>query len=228
MHILVKNSNAKKYFDMFYQTLKELPVKPSLPVYLGYYFGSPRKNNHIFYNTEQMTRIQNITRLLSNINKYSPLEIWDYSLANIEILKLHGIHTVKHVPLRCTDTYKNELLSYRTTIDFDVGFCGGLSPRRNEIIRRLRSAGISVNSLTEFGKKRDKQLARCRIILNIHAENNYYIFESARCEPWLSIGVPVVSEHSTIDDPRCINTSYESIVDTVKKELIAIKHRRHA
>lgn len=228
MHILVKDSNAKKHFDMFYQTLEELPVKPSLPVYLGYYFGSPRKNNHIFYNTEQLSWIKHITRLLSDINKYSPLEVWDYSLANIEILKLHGIHTVKHVPLRSTDTYKNELLSYRNTVDYDVGFCGALSPRRKEIIRRLRCAGISVNYSTQFGKKRDMQLARCRIILNVHAQLHLSIFESARCEPWLSIGVPVVSEHSIIDDPRCINTSYESIVDTVKKELIALKHKTHA
>ena len=213
---------------MFYQTLDQLPVKPSVPVYLGYYFGSPKKDNHIFYNTEQMSWIRHITRVVSDINKYSPLEVWDYSLANIEILKLHGIYNVKHVPLHCTDTYKNELLSYRNTIDYDVGFCGWPTSRRNEIIRRLRSAGISVNNITDWGEKRDRQLARCSIILNIHSELHLSIFESARCEPWLSIGVPVVSEHSSIDDPRCINTSYNSIVDTVKKELETLKRKTHA
>ena len=213
---------------MFYETLYQLPVKPLLPIYLGYYFGSPKRNSHILYNTEQLTRICKLLLIVSDINKYSPVEVWDYSLANIEILKLHGIHNVKHVPLSCTENYKNELLSYRNTIDYDVGFCGGLSSRRKEIFRRLRSAGISVNIVTDFGKKRDRQLARCRIILNIHFKNNYCIFESARCEQWLSIGVPVVSEHSILDDPRCINTSYESIVDTVKKELIALKHKTHA
>ena len=79
----------------------------------------------------------------------------------------------------------------------------------------LKSSNISINVIELFGKDRDIELAKCKIILNIHAEDDYKIFESCRCEPWLKLGITVISENSLDNDPRCINVNYNDIVKTV-------------
>ena len=66
-----------------------------------------------------------------------------------------------------------------------------------------------------FGEERDIELSKCKVLINIHHSDDYKIFESARCEPWLSIGVPVVSECSLDNDPRCMNMLYDDLIKTV-------------
>ena len=78
----------------------------------------------------------------------------------------------------------------------------------------LNEKGYSVNCITLFGEERDKELAACRIHLNIHCEEDYQLFESARCELWLQVGVPIISENSLDNDSRCINIPYENMVET--------------
>ena len=70
-----------------------------------------------------------------------------------------------------------------------------------------------------YGEERDKALASCKILLNIHCFDDFTIFESARCEPWLSIGKCVISENSLDNDPRCINVDYHMLVLTVLNTL---------
>jgi hypothetical protein len=74
--------------------------------------------------------------------------------------------------------------------------------------------GYSVNCITLFGEERDKELATCRIHLNIHHKEDCHLFESARCELWLQAGVPIISEHSLDNDSRCTNVSYDELVET--------------
>jgi hypothetical protein len=57
------------------------------------------------------------------------------------------------------------------------------------------------------------------MILNIHFNENYKIFEQYRCFAWLDIGKVVLSENSLDNDPRCINVSYDEIVPTLMKVL---------
>jgi hypothetical protein len=77
----------------------------------------------------------------------------------------------------------------------------------------LSDIGYKINYVYEiYGEERDKELAKCKILLNIHAFSDYNVFENARCEPWLAIGVPIISENSLDNDPRCINVDYDQIV----------------
>ena len=168
----------------------------------------------ILYNTEQLTRNFMASNILWTVDRLHPVEVWDYSKANIAILHDHGI-PARHVPLRTPKWYQDELREYRNQgIFYDVGFSGLLTQRRNRILQDLEDAGFIVRIITMFGQDRDMELAKCKVILNIHAGSDYMIFESARCEPWLSIGVPVISETSLDDDPRCILTDYDSFVQT--------------
>jgi hypothetical protein len=196
----------------------ELAPQTKYPILLGI----PKENTLseykvipcIYYNTEQLTRQYMCSTIVWIIQELKPVEIWDYSRENVDILRRCGVHA-RYVPLKTPTWYKNELIGYRKKgIFYDVGFSGILTNRRLEILQELENLGFLVNKIECFGKERDMELAKCAFILNIHAGSDYKIFESARCEPWLSIGVPVISETGFDDDIRCILTDYESFVTT--------------
>jgi hypothetical protein len=202
-------------FDTFIYFLKsDLAPSVSVPIYVNDF---PDINiPFIYFQTEQLTRQEFMKRLVDNICKKAPLEVWDYSKINVDIFKGQGIKA-KHIQVQTPDPYKSKLLSWRTD-EYDVGFCGWMkSPRRRTIIEGLKQAGLRVNIIEQHGEIRDKELAKCRVLINIHFENDFNVFEVARCEPWLSIGVPVISEHSLDDDDRCINVKYDDLVSTVVK-----------
>ena len=203
---------ATKYLDTFVDTLSTLRGS-SVPVCIGYYHYSELPE-YTLYNTEQLTRNKALGDLLKVVKTKPPVEVWDYSLANISILHTHGIFNTRHVPLTTSPQMLAKLRSFRTSIEYDFGFNGAMTERREKIINELLDAGLRVNNVRLWGDERDKELAKCKYILNIHADESYKIFESARCAPWLDLGVPVISEHSLINDERAINTSYDSFVQT--------------
>ena len=47
-----------------------------------------------------------------------------------------------------------------------------------------------------WGEARDKEIASCKLLLNIHHNNDYNIFDSIRCDRWIFAGMPVISETS--------------------------------
>ena len=201
----------KKYFDSFVYFLESIP-QVKYPIYVS---DAPNKiEQYIYVNTEQMTREKELQRIIDIYKANKPCEFWDYSIANCKILESHGI-LAKHVPLSSPQWYLDKLKSWRNDIQYDVGFCGGVTLRRKTVLDGLKARGIRVNIVHAFGETRDKELAKCRVLVNIHCSVDNTIFEQARCEPWLSIGVPVISEHSLDDDPRCINVGYSELVEKV-------------
>ena len=173
----------------------------------------------IVYNTEQVSIPRILKKILKLADPSDPsdpkLEFWDYSLANIKILEKHGIKA-KYVPLKTSGPYLEKLQVFaQYTKIYDIGFNGSMSPRRKKILDQL-STTFTVLTSTNWGDKRDEELGQCRVIINIHFSTDYMIFESARCEPWLAAGVPVISELSIDNDDRCILTTYDGFFDTVK------------
>jgi hypothetical protein len=170
-----------------------------------------------------------LTPLVATIESWNPLtqklefweplvpklEFWDYSLANIKILEKHGIKA-KYVPLKTTGPYLEKLQIFAKYAKiYDIGFNGTISGRRKKILDQLATT-FTVLTSTNWGDKRDEELGKCRVLINIHYDTDYMIFESARCEPWLAAGVPVISELSIDNDDRCILTTYDGFFDTVK------------
>ena len=202
----------RQFFDSFFLFLesKYAPYR-TVPIHIG----SEPKNTtpYILYNTEQLTRRTQLERVLRDIKRTNPKEIWDYSHANCDILKSHNI-IARHVPLKSPEWYVEKCKAWRAEgLTHDIGFCGALSERRKAILVALINKGFSVNYINSWGEERDKALAQCNIHLNIHHEEDFQIFESARCDLWLTVGVPIVSEHSLDDDPRCINVPYNKLTD---------------
>jgi len=212
-------TTAGKWFDTFTLFLNsDLSPPREYPIVLGQYFDL--SNPFIFYNTEQLSRAGAPEIFIPVSQNPNCKEVWDYSKANVDIWKKFGINAI-HVPPVVPDHFLEKLKEYRKAGQiYDVGFSGHTNERRLNIRDRLNQLGYNTHFLYEtFGEERDIELAKCKILLNIHAADDYQIFESLRCEPWLAIGVPIISEHSLDNDPRCINVSYDKIVDAVVKQL---------
>jgi len=194
----------------------DLSPERSLPIYFNHHYKTPLPEGKlIYYNIEHLSRQSELT-ILETLWKSGKIEeVWDYSVVNCALLTAKGIRN-RYVPFSLTPARMN----YYTTLTqspklYDVGFCGALSPRRELVLKGLRDAGLQVLALhTVWGEQRDIQLATCKIILNVHYGAEYMVFEKTRCDQWLSVGVPVISENSLDNDKRAICVAYDKLVET--------------
>lgn len=220
----MKHGCAQAFVDFLLS--EESPVR-EVPVQIGY---AELTFPFILYNCEQITRGDELAKVVKTASNPVITEVWDYSAENCKILAANGVKA-RHVPLVSPAFYVEQIKTLRQTNPplYDVGFCGhmyhSVKGRRQDVLQGLRDAGLSVFNVTDYGAERDKKLALCRVILNIHFADDFRIFESARCDVWLRAGVPVVSETSLDDDPRCINAPYKALVETTKKTVDALRAR---
>ena len=169
---------------------------------------------YILYNIEQCTDGRHLIRVSDTSKRPYITDVWDYSTVNVERLKCKNV-IARHVPFTFSKEYLETLKSYRQPF-YDFGFVGDVNPRRRKILDEL-SKKYKVKILRKvFGKARDVDLGKCKIILNIHYSNMYNVFEVFRCGPWLEIGIPVISETSLDIDPRCISTTYANFIKTAE------------
>ena len=207
---------CERYFDTFINFIESPEVQTQKEIYLGTTL--PLGFEGILYNTEQLTIPRNLELILDSIRGTPGLEVWDYSQVNVRILSEKNA-CAKFVPLHSPKWYVEKLRMFRTIhsqFKYDIGFSGSPSSRREAILCGLRTK-FSVLHTTAWGDERDKELSSCRILVNIHYSTEHQIFETARCEPWLQLGVPIISELSVENDSRCILTTYDGFVDTVAK-----------
>lgn len=77
--------------------------------------------------------------------------------------------------------------------DYDVCFVGGMSPRRERVLRAVKAAGLSLSPTS--GHDLEDLTARSRCTLNIHMQASNHL-EIPRVLGALSTASPVVSEYS--------------------------------
>ncbi len=206
---LLSSISPERQYPIFYNhhSIKEIPLN----------------TKYIFYNTEQLTRDCEKRDVLNMIKTYPQIvEIWDYSEVNCEILKKEGIGNIKYVPFTLTPylrSFYSPLVHKQKK--YDIGFCGSDSQRRLHILDKLREKGFTVHYINKvYMWNRDIELSKCKVLLNIHYGEDFHVFETARCEAWLSVGYPLISEISADPDVRCIaNVPYDRLVETVTKYL---------
>lgn len=171
----------------------------------------------IIYNFEQVTDTSKwMTPALYDL--FSKFVVWDYSKKNIDALQKLGItKNIHHVPVGynpcLTRIPKSEIE------DIDVLFYGSMNQRRQNILQKLKDAGLIVETLFGvYGTERDEYISRSKVIVNIH----YYdsnIFEQVRVSYLLANKKAVVSEcsDSTEEDEDIKSAvalvSYDQIVD---------------
>jgi len=225
-HPVYTNYKNTEIINVIDYLLSERSPMRTLPIFIidqvHEFPESPIKK--IIYNIEQMTRQSMIEKNLHIMKRQDIIEVWDYSISNYNILKNHNLN-VFHIPFKLT---LEKILDYRNlqTLDkiYDVAFSGQMGPYRQTILDQLKARGLEVLILDgDYSLNRDVQIGKSKLLLNIHYDTTYKVFETIRCEPWLSSGFPVISEISLDDDPRAINVSYTNLVDKVCEVLESIR-----
>jgi len=152
-------------------------------------------------------RYQNIEKYLK---KYEGIKIYDYSLSNIHILNSNGFTNTHHLPYLIYKEEHDFLVNLKKNTEqiYDFGIISAENPviveRRLAVVNFLINNGYTVKVIQGFKGLRDKQIAQCRILLNIHGSNNgevSKIFEHIRCDRLLEAGYHILSEDCLHLDP---------------------------
>jgi hypothetical protein len=127
------------------------------------------------------------------------IQMIDYSIENMAIIKNPSS---LYLPYQYEENEVNRLRNYYLTTEkkYDVAFCGTGSFRRYQILEQLKQMGINILNIVAWGDDRDRQIASCKMLLNIHFDATYNVYESIRCDRWVFAGMPIVSEDSAHDN----------------------------
>jgi hypothetical protein len=141
-----------------------------------------------FINTEQLTvpwKYQEFTKFLRH-----DVEVYDYSLANIQVSGIGRYLPYKEVPEE-TARLKEHLSQEK---EYDFALIGTPSEHRTNIINTILSKGYSILHIHGWKDERDKGVGKCRYLLNLHYMPEYTVYESIRCERWRMAGMTIYSE----------------------------------
>lgn len=158
------------------------------------------------FNFEQASRESIRSSLVPIINTHIPL--FDYSIENIQYY-----NASHYLPYQYNEKEVSKLNKYYKTIpkQYDVAFCGDKSNRRIKILDALKKMGLKVLMIRGWGNERDMKIASCKVLINIHFDDEYTVYESLRCDRWAFAQMPVISEdspHHNLLDVKIHNIVY--------------------
>lgn len=160
-------------------------------------------------NTEQLSKEE-----WKHAIQQTPIKILDYSLANIQQLIPYR-QDVYYLPYMIN---RNEILDYKKIYDIACIGCWTDSYRLN-ITNKLPN----INIIEGYGKERDEKLFRHKILLNIHFNERFKIFEQMRCNRCIMNKMIVITEKSLDIDfelkKYVIECEYADLVSTTQKVL---------
>ena len=129
--------------------------------------------------------------------------VWDYSASNVAALKAAGICNIHHLKM----AYAPQMTRFESQAepDIDVLFYGNINPRRQAVIDAIRAKGLHVVTSNDVegglhGAVRDQYLARAKMVLNLHGQDESTAFEIARVSYLLANKKTVVSEINAGND----------------------------
>ena len=157
----------------------------------------------------RLQSVKNIQKICNGLGYY------DHSESNLHILTENGIDFKykTYLPYICSSSELLQLqkVNENTEKVFDFGIIktlgGEISPRRQKIVNFLKSNHFSINIIEGWDDDRDNELAKCKLILNIHGnldDDVSMIFEHIRCNRLLESGFNILSEN-------CYNLSIDFI-----------------
>ena len=140
------------------------------------------------------------------------IEVWDYSVRNVNNLKKHITVPLVYVPLRYMKhlTCDERLVTKK---DIDILFMGAMNKRRQELLDKLRDNGLNVylaDNYSLWGEERNNIVKRSKILLNVHYYENA-ILETARLSYVLSLGECLVVSEPSAD--KLLDKEYSKFVD---------------
>ena len=185
-------------------------------------------SNCVIFNMEQIAGESPLVNesYLRFLRKYKVL---DYNAHNIRAIQaLDSGITAREFPLIPAPSLAHfvyERASDRNDYEFDIGFYGAMSERRERVLVELEANGLRVNQVRgQFGENLNRAIANTKAILNVHCYSSM-IFEAARVLRPLAMGLPVISETSAM--PSSVNwtesgvffADIENLVETCMRVL---------
>ncbi|MCC7273910.1 MAG: hypothetical protein IT561_14665 [Alphaproteobacteria bacterium] len=185
----------------------------------------------ILYNFEQLAAQPPVADFAALCGGVRHVEWWDYSSGNLALLRRLGFRgRARWVPLGFAPSMCR--VADRAEPDIDVLFYGGLSPRREAVLERLRGRCRCYVAVNCFGAARDRLIGRAKVVLNVHYYESF-VLETPRVVYLLANGKAVVSERNPTTEiepwiERAIVTApYEDLADACLA-LVADEPRRLA
>ena len=184
----------------------------------------------IIYNTEQLVDWSKRADQQPYFDHLARHEVWDYSDANIAVLRARAHGRVGRIGLG----YEPGLtrIPAGAEQDIDVLFYGSRNDRRAAVLQQLVRSGLKVQALgSVYGAERDAYIARSKVVLNVHFYPSA-TFEIARVSYLLANHKAVVCEHSVVneDDASLLNgmayVPYEELVSACAKLVSATAMRK--
>lgn len=175
------------------------------------------KNSNVelsFLNTEPLSISYNLELLKQYINKYPYLKIYDYNCSNLQIFLNNNLYAelMEYQFCEKENTILKELnLIEKKIYDFGIITYGNtktntidsLFYKKKDVVYALIQKGFKIHIISGWGIDRDKELAKCAVILNVHSilginGEIYYskTFENIRCNRLLDAGFKILSEDS--------------------------------
>ena len=190
--------------------------------------------NAIIFNAEQLAAVKTPKYFLQNYIQLRQMTVWDYSQANLEVLKQLGIKNAVLCPLGYIPSMTTIKALPPQDEDIDVLHYGsvGSSPRK-AILDALEEAGLHVVRLMGvYGEERDAFIARSKVVLNTHFYPNA-VFEIFRVSHLLANKRCVVTEAGGVDTglenlakSACVYLPRNQIVDECRRLCAHAKARQ--
>jgi hypothetical protein len=190
-------------------------------------------NNILFLNVEHLTENTRMKHIF-NIMKYD-IPIIDYSEVNIKCIKHYAsINNIElkvplyYLPYQYNIEEQISLEKKNALYEYDIGIInalpiidGNIENRRTILWNNLQKTDYKVLNITGWGKDRDEQLNKCKIILNIHNFEFFKIFEHVRCDRLIFSNKLIVSElsleaHNSDIYNNVIWVEYDNIIPSLK------------
>ena len=222
--------DRNRLLNEIYDEVSILPIYDMEEIYDDIYheiYKKLKENNTIvnILDLEPLNIISRMELLIKNYNYLKTMlnkniKIYTYSLSNISLLELNDIRNVKHLPYIVYEIEKKYLSHINEITDkiYDFGIISHFNPvgvvRRKTVVDFLIKNGFSVKIINGWGETRDKQLAECKIILNIHGfwGEIPLIFEHIRCDRLLAAGYKILSEYSLFLNEEFIKTYCDNLL----------------
>lgn len=153
------------------------------------------KHNVFVLNTEQMSEKNRLNYILSLLKE--KIQVIDYSIVNINILRKYGKYSnlLFYIPYQYNKKEVSFLKSLQTdNYTYDIGIVNCSSIYRKKIFNKLISSNLKVIDIRGWKNNRDTIISKCKILLNIHFQPDFKIYESIRCDRWLFANKCIVSE----------------------------------
>jgi len=190
-------------------------------------------NRVIYLNVEMLSEDIRMKHV-ANLIKYN-IQIADYSMANIVMLKQYAKHKniqikkdIIYLPYQYNLQDQIQLQNIDDKYEYDIGIINAKPEqsdtvdisntyRRTIMWENLQKTKWKCLNILGWGKERDELIKRCKLIINIHHFECFNVFEHIRCDRMIFAKKIIVSDKSILGDkldvtPYIFTEDFEDII----------------